>query len=764
MRKTLLLLSFILSFQLYSQHSVKGIIINTTTNLPIENVTISDTKNNTTTYSDADGKFTIESSGQLNFSKDGYAEIDMIIDKKNYNTDNLLTITLTPITDLVEVLIEDYSRPHRYLEETKSVSYISTNDINKANAVELHPILNRIPGVFMQNGTLNTNRITIRGIGARNLFGTANIKAYFGEIPLTDGNGESSIEDLELASLSHIEIEKGPLSSSFGVSLGGTIILQPEYNFSKSTTAHLSSTFGSYGLRRLLAKTSVGKENASLNIIFSNTSSDGYRDNNEYNRNTVTLTSSIDFGDKDNISIFGSYIDLEAGIPSSLDLEDFNNSPRQAAFTWGRSQAFEDVNYAIAGITWKHKFNTNTSLHNSVFGSLRNNDEPRPFNILNEESSTIGIRSKILGTTKLVKMPLSWLVGAELYYDNYNGETFENLYEDFPVGTGSVQGDQLSDLNEKRYYYNLFAEGNYKINEKLYVDLGFNLNQTFFDIEDKFLSDGEDSSGDFEFDPIFSPKIGANYSINPSVTVYGNIAHGFSTPTTSETLLPDGLFNPDIKPEIGWNYELGTRFSTFNDLLYGSVSVYTLRVKDLLVSRRTIDDNFFAINAGKTTHNGLEFDLNFDIIKKKTRVVKAFFNTSIYDHEFDEFIDLDNDFSGNDLTGVPSHVINLGVDVSVNKGFFGNLNFQHVGEIPANDANTAFGEAYELLHAKIGYKNQIGNHLVFDITFGANNILDIDYASQLQINARGFGGNAPRYFYPGLPFNVYGGININYRL
>ncbi len=196
----------------------------------------------------------------------------------------------------------------------------------------------------------------------------------------------------------------------------------------------------------------------------------------------------------------------------------------------------------------------------------------------------------------------------------------------------------------------------------------------------------------------------------------------------------------------------------------GTLSMYTLRVKDLLVSRRTIEDNLFAINAGKTTHNGIELDFNFDIIKRRAARLKFFFNTSIFDHKFDNFIDLDDDFSGNNLTGAPSEVINLGLDFTKEKGIYGNINFQTVGKIPANDANTVFSNSYELIHGKIGYRNTIDKHLFYDISIGVNNILDTKYASQLQINARGFGGNAPRYFYSGLPFNMYGGINIKYRL
>ncbi len=759
MKKSLLLLPLLSALCGFSQLSITGIVIDSTTNTPIENVRILDKNTGTEILTDERGSFKINSSGTLEISKEGYF-------KEFVNVKNNISITVIlrqKVTSLDEVIINDMAIPIQYNEATEAVSVISSEDINRGNAVELHPILNRVPGVFMQNGTLNTNRISIRGIGARNLFGTANIRAYFGDIPLTDGNGESSIEDLELGALSRIEIHKGPSSSSYGVGLGGTILMQPENVNDNTVIGTLSSSFGSYGLRRILVKTSVQQEKNSVTVLYSNNHTDGYRNNNTYDRNTLTLTSTVNKGEKNSFVILGSYINLNAEIPSSLNQSAFDNSPRDAAFTWGRSQAFEDVDYGILGVTWKHQYNQKLNHNTSVFGSIRKNYEPRPFNILEEKTNSFGIRSRVLGNHSLVKKALDWTLGGEFFYDTYNGSTFENLYEDFPVGTGSVQGVRLSNLDEKRYYYNLFAETNYTISERLKFNIGVHLNQTFFDIEDRFLSDGEDNSGSFDFDPIFSPKLGVNYQVASNVTIFGNVAHGFSTPTTAETLLPDGIFNPDIKPEIGWNFEIGSRFWFF-EKLHGSLSLYTLRVRDLLVSRRTVEDNFFAINAGKTTHNGIEAEINYNLIRKLSHQLNFFVNASINDYNFDDFIDLDNDFSGNDLTGVPSEVINMGIDLTATKGFYGNLNLQTVGKMPANDANTVFSDSYELLHGKIGYKNSIGDHWFYDFSLGANNILDTKYASQLQINARGFGGNAPRYFYPGLPFNMYGGININYRL
>ncbi|GAA4106265.1 hypothetical protein GCM10022393_00620 [Aquimarina addita] len=725
------------------------------------NSKITDLISGNQTSTDTNGEFNFMIEGNIiEISQMGYQT-----KKISFSKDQYLLIELAPtVTNLSEVYVNSQSIliPEKYA--TESVEVIDSNDMRRGNMVELHPILNKVPGVFMQNATLNTNRITIRGIGARNLFGTANIRTYFGDIPLTDGNGESSIEDLELASVSRIDIHKGPAASSYGVGLGGTILLKPQYTYSQKTDALVSTSLGSYGLRRFVTKASIRGEKSNLTILYGNTHSDGYRYNNEYDRNTVSAISSITLGIKDTLSFLGSFMNLKAEIPSSLDQEDYINSPRQAAFTWGNSQANEDVDYGIFGLTWQHGYNKNLTQHTSIFTSFRTNDEDRPFNILEEKSNIAGIRSRIIGNTSLGQRAIKWTIGGELFYELYDNSTYQNLYEEFPTGTGSIRGSQLSDLDEIRIYYTLFAEVFVKATEKLRFNAGIHLNQTFFDIQDNFMDNGIDSSGDFSFSPIVSPKLGINYKLHEQVIAYGSIAHGFSTPTTSETLLPDAEFNPDLQPEIGWNYEIGSRFTLLNNKLKGTLSLYSLRVKDLLVTRRTTEDNFFAINAGKTTHNGIEGEINYTLIKTKTGYLDFFVNASVYDYKFDEFIDLESDFSGNDLTGVPSEVINAGIDLITTKGLYGNLNVQHVGEIPANDNNTVISKTYQLIHGKIGYANNLGKHLRYNIYIGANNILDTTYASQLQVNATGFGANAPRYFYPGLPFNAFSGVDINYRL
>jgi iron complex outermembrane receptor protein len=83
--------------------------------------------------------------------------------------------------------------------------------------------LNKIAGVYMQQGALNTNKLQSAVALEHHL--ARRIKTYFDNIPLTNAEGESSIEDIDLETIGRIEIIKGPNATSFGAGLGGTIHL-----------------------------------------------------------------------------------------------------------------------------------------------------------------------------------------------------------------------------------------------------------------------------------------------------------------------------------------------------------------------------------------------------------------------------------------------------------------------------------------------------------------------------------------------------------
>ncbi|TXG39016.1 TonB-dependent receptor [Seonamhaeicola maritimus] len=750
-----------LSFSnIFGQSKITGKIIDTNNSTPIAFVQITNINSKVIMQSSLNGSFELMEFGTYIFKKEGYLEKTVIIENDKYH---IIQLNLNP-SQLNEVIINSNHIAKKLKNATASINIISSQDIERSNNININTVLNKTPGVFMQSGALNTNRITIRGIGSRNLFGTSKIRAYFKDIPLTNGSGETNIEDFELGTISRLEIIKGAVSSVYGAGLGGTIHLIPEQgDFSKQQIANQLS-IGSFGLVKNLSSLNLSSKKSSLKAIYSTTQSDGYRDNNEYNRKTFTLNSSHFIGDKDELAFLASFIDLKAFIPSSLNETNYLNNPTSAAFTWNQAKGFEDSKRGILGLSWNHDYNSKIKQSTSIFTSYRKGYEPRPFNILSEKTIAVGIRSRLIGQNKIFNKPLNWTLGGELFKDTYKYSTYENLYQDFPPETGSAKGNRLSDFKEKRNYYNAFFETNYNISSKTILSIGLNLNETSYTLKDRFpvSESNPDQSGDFKFKTILSPKFGVSHELAKNINAFSSLSHGFSPISLEETLLPDGQINTSLKPETGWNFEFGTRGSIIQNKLQFNVSIYRLNIKNLLVSRRIEQDQYIGINAGKTQHDGIEMGLDYQLISNKSFHVSTVVNYSINDYKFKTFIDESNDYSGNDLTGVPSQIFNGIIDFYSSIGIYGNINFQHVGEMPITDSNNLYSDSYSLTNLKIGFKRNLFSRLNYNLFLGLNNIFDKHYASQILINASGFGGNAPRYYYPGNPVNYYTGINLDY--
>ena len=744
----------------YAQSIIKGKIIESDNGTTLSNVEIINETNQTKTTSLFDGTFEVLMEGTYLFQKKGYLPKTYRLKKNTYT---IIQLKQNPL-QLNEVVVQTNLIPKTLKTSTASINIITSEDIKRSNHINFAPVLNRVPGVFMQSGAINTNRITIRGIGSRTDFGTSKIRAYFMDIPLTNGSGETTIEDFELASISSFEIIKGAVSSTYGAGLGGVIQLKPKKGLFNQTQLDTEFSFGSFGLTKQVINFNHGGDKNNFNAIYSNTNRNGYRDNNDYNRQTFTINTNHFLNPKNELSILASYVDLKAFIPSSLNENDFINMPRKAAFTWKQAEGYEDSQRGILGLSWQHDFNAKLKQHTSIFTSFRQAYEPRPFNILDENTLGTGLRTRLLGNTEWMNKKIDWTAGIELFRDVYKYKTFENLYEDFPSGTGSVKGRQLSNFEQDRSYYNIFTEVNAAISKNTTLSLGFNLNKTAYKLDDRFPPSQEnpDQSGNYKYKNIASPKLGINHIISKEISIFSSISHGFSPLSANETLLPNGQINNQLKPETGWNIEIGSRGIALNNKLWFQLSLYRLAIKNLLVSRRTDLDAFIGINAGKTRHDGLELNLNYSWFQNKTLKLTSFISYSVNHYTFKEFIDDSNDYSGNDLTGVPSSVFNSGIDFNFSSGFYGHINHQYVGSMPITDNNSLYSDSYNLTHLKVGYLSNLNKSLKLNAFMGINNIFDTKYASQILINATGFNGSTPRYYYPGNPSNYFAGFSLNY--
>jgi iron complex outermembrane receptor protein len=131
--------------------------------------------------------------------------------------------------------------------------------------------------------------------------------------------------------------------------------------------------------------------------------------------------------------------------------------------------------------------------------------------------------------------------------------------------------------------------------------------------------------------------------------------------------------------------------------------------------------------------------------------------------KFKEFLNNDVNYSGKELTGVPKNKINAGFSLNMPYSLYISADYYFVDQIPLNDANSAYAESYNLLNAKLGWSKTVFEGFTIKLAAGINNLANTRYAGMVLVNATGFNGAQPRYYYPGLPVNYYGNAAISYN-
>jgi iron complex outermembrane receptor protein len=659
------------------------------------------------------------------------------------------------ITPLSEVVLIEKGIEKKALGITPS-STLGLNQIERNGPLDMAATMNQIPGVYLLSGALNTNRITIRGVGARTPYGTDKLRLYFNNIPVTNGAGFSVIEAYDLENMGGIEVIKGPKGTSFGTNLGGALILNTKAPTAGSTYFSNASTLGSYDMFKNNLAFRHSENDFNINVVYNHFATDGYRQNNQFERDGLLLTTAIKVGSKGKLDFLFNHIDYTAQIPSSLNQTDFEETPTVAATNWLESQGYEANTYTLAGITYTHRFKGPLQNSTSLFYTYLDHYEPRPFNILDEFTNGFGFRSVFKGDL----FGGNFTLGGELYKDEYHWGTFENLYQD-NNGNGSLQGNKLGDNNEFREQLNLFGTWEFALADKLSTQIGMNLNKTTYDFRDMFNSGMDNRSASRSFNPILSPSLKFSYQMQGG-RLFASVAKGFSNPSLEETLTPEGVVNPDISQEKGISYELGGEFSLLDSDLQLNATVYLMNIKDLLVAQRVGEDQYIGRNAGKTRHKGLELEARYTTSVSKSLSLAPYFAYTLNDHSFVDFVDGENDYSGNPLTGVPKHRVSSGLDVAYDDDFTLNISHQFVGDIPLTDANSKRSEAFNVFNVSAKYRLYVTEHIRVRLNAGINNALDANYAASVLINAVGFGGSQPRYFYPANGRNFYGGVVLTY--
>ncbi len=663
--------------------------------------------------------------------------------------------------NLSEVIVTSYNNPEKLASVAGAISVVPVDSLQygKYNIVSS---LSVSPGLIIQEATPGTMKLTLRGIGSRYPYGTKKIKMFFDGIPLYSAEGETYFDEINPEFISRMEILRGPASSIYGASLGGAVILYPERSEYGHQELSLMTSAGSYGYLKNTLTYSDSRGKDEIVLSYSNIKSDGYRENSSYLRNSLLVNYTHRFGEK----LSGSFLLLgslvEAHIPSSLDSLTFVRDPGAAAPVWLVTQGNKRPQRILAGYKLKYHPSKNWDISGSLFGTYRVSEENRPFNFLDESGLSYGGRFLARFVRNKDRVNYIFTAGSNLFFELYDNSISEN-----PGGAGN-KGTLQQKGRETLYQVDAFTQFELGIADFTFT-AGFNLNKSGFHFTDLYSTDTINQSGSYNFNPVFSPRISVVWNPLKGINSYVAINHGFTMPSLSETMTPLGLINRDIKPEKAWSYETGARFSLFRNKTFIDLALYYMKVTDLIVPKRTQEDFYVGMNAGASLHKGIELSVQQWLWgrsdKEELARTSAILNISysLNSFRFLDFTEGGNNFSGNQLPGIPEHNFAGSIDFKTVSGLYSRIELLSSGKIPLDDFNSSYTHHYTVLNGKAGYAFSLKMRWGVDIMLCVNNITDTHYASMVVVNAPGTEAKPPRYYYPGLPLNFTFTVGLKYR-
>ena len=692
-----------------------------------------------------------------------------------HETDQPQVETLDP------VVVTATRTPKTVTQVPGAVSVINQKQILQANpATGVDETLRIVPGVYAERRFGPDDvRISIRGTGQRATFGTRGVRILIDGIPLTEPDGQTRLEPIELDAISRVEVLRGPNSALYGNASAGVINYVIEEGSNDNQYIETRFTFGAYDFfkSRVKAAGALLDDRLSYMGSYSFLDSDGYRDHSTVRNQRFFGKLKYRINDQSDVSLIVTYSRPDIDIPGSLTKTEAETNPRQAQqtlnavppATFPRTTPFsafdpkrKDERFRPS-LTYRNQLTPNQEI--SLTGFLGTRDLNHPLCCFTGSFLTLrrvewGSFVKYTNTTPIFGLPNRMIIGYDYQDQNSVNKNFDNV-----LGRqGTLRVYNQARTSQDGFY----VQDEFHPFEMIELMAGVRYSQVRFKVKDHIPNVGGDSSGRRNFaetTPMgsirFTPADWANF--------YVTISSAFESPTSTEFRNPDdptgaGL-NPGLKPQRSTNYEFGIKGTVGNQLYY-DFAIYRQRFRDELIPYNAPGPCFFVQcfrNAGKSDHDGFELGITYRPIPGLT-LQTAY---SYADYRFRRYIVNGVDVSGRRLPGIPEHRIVFDTTYEHSSGFYGGFEWLYQTAYFINDSNqesTAPGAAgndqknpsYTVTNLKAGYNTMIGSQWSLEIFSRLDNIFDANYFTS-SLNP----GTSPSF----LPFvgrNVFGGFSIRY--
>ena len=656
---------------------------------------------------------------------------------------------------LKEVVIHPYFSAQPLMRSTGSIGLVDQAVLEKQPSASLVSAMNTISGVRMEERSPGSYRLSIRGSLLRSPFGIRNVKIYFDDFPLTDAGGSSYFNALDVSAVSGIQLLKGPHSSIFGANSGGVILVQPQGSVPDSTAMALKLEGGSYGTFRENLTLDKQFNKYSLNITQAYQRSDGYRDHSAMDRKYFQTLHKWDYANNAALKALIFYSDLHYNTPGGLTEPQYLQNPKLSRPAAGPSKSAIEQQAGIysktlyGGISNSWQISDRFKHVVSVFSSYTDFKNPFISNYEKRKEFTLGLRTYIEYEKKREDINWKFNLGAE---SMRTSSDINNYGNNFGVPANIIAFDKLKAGSDFA-----FAHLSVDVWNKWLFELSASANLYKYAYEST--APVAIAKRTKSFDVQLMPRAAVSYLAAEQVSLRASVSKGYSPPSIAEVRSSNNVINVDLQPEYGWNYEAGIKYQTPGNRLFIDLTGFHYKLRDAIVRRLDENNAEYFINAGGTSQWGLESSLSLWVVRaNNSGLIRGLQFRNAYTlsrFRFEDYIDKTDDFSGNNLTGVPKTMLVSSADVQLPKAVYFFLQHSFTSRIPLNDANTAYAKKYHLLQAKVGWKGLRMGRVPIEVFAGADNILNEKYSLGNDLNAFG-----ARYFNAAAKRNFYGGLAV----
>ncbi|WHR57003.1 TonB-dependent receptor [Acinetobacter haemolyticus] len=674
-----------------------------------------------------------------------------------------------PTVQLPTITVEATRMNTDYLHTPASVFRVDTSEQQQSAQVNLTELVKGVPSLQLNNreNYAQDLQLSMRGFGARSTFGVRGIRLYVDGIPATMPDGQGQTSNIDLSSLSHLEVLTGPFSSLYGNSSGGTLLTTTKEGQGKDSI-ELNYTGGSHDKNRagiILQGGAKNKNEPSYIISSSYFDTNGYRQHSDADKvqNNAKLTWNLEDGSK--VNWITNYVKINANDPQGLTREQWRENPRQQVPFLKQFDVRKDIEQIQTGVTWSKPIDEQNELYMMGYWGNRQVTQYQSIpkstqenlrhagGVIDFERNYYGADFRWTGKELLPNTIVSLGVALDAMDEDRKG------YENFNLVNGQpsygVKGKLRRDEDNSLWNIDPYLQASWQFLPTWKLDTGVRYSNVHYKSKDHFIVGvNGDDSGKTDYSKLL-PSIALSWQVFPELLTYVSYAKGFETPTFTEMAYrPDGLggFNFDLEASSSDTYEFGLKSQ--NMLGDFTLAVFQTKTKDDIVSAGAKDGRNTFRNADKTLREGVELTWNKALWHDLIANASYAYLDATFESDVSAIGSVSKIESGNLIPGIAKQRAYASLAWKPKAGLYGGVDAQYSDKIYVNDINTEVAPSYTTISAYTGYVWNMNDWRV-NTYARIDNMLDKNYIGSVIVND----GNG-RFFEPADGRNWSAGFSV----